>query len=98
MNNINFEEDRVDSVTQVDQTKNLSDKVIELRNLEEPEKVQVGDGHTVEAKGRGDVELQVKISNDIKSRKLSSGTNNFFANSLLESLQHTYLLITWVLK
>ena len=34
MNNINFEEDRVDSITQVDQTKNLSDAVIELRNLE----------------------------------------------------------------
>ena len=30
MNKINFEEDRVDSVTQIDQTKNLSDKVIEL--------------------------------------------------------------------
>ena len=35
MNNINFEKDRVDSITQVDQTKNLSDKVIELRNLED---------------------------------------------------------------
>ena len=32
---INFEEDRVDSVTQIDQTKTLSDKVIELRNLED---------------------------------------------------------------
>ena len=35
MNKINFEEDRVDSVTQIDQTKTLSDKVIELRNLED---------------------------------------------------------------
>ena len=35
MSKINFEEDRVDSVTQVDQTKNLSDKVIELRDLED---------------------------------------------------------------
>ena len=35
MNNINFEKDRVDSVTQIDQTKNLSDKVIDLRNLED---------------------------------------------------------------
>ena len=33
--NLNFEDDRVDSVTQVDQTKNLSDSVIELRNLED---------------------------------------------------------------
>ena len=35
MNNIDFEEDRIDSVTQIDQTKTLSDKVIELRNLED---------------------------------------------------------------
>jgi hypothetical protein len=35
MNNIDFEKDRVDSITQVDQTKSLSDKVIELRNLED---------------------------------------------------------------
>ena len=35
MNNIDFEKDRVDSITQIDQTKNLSDKVIELRNLED---------------------------------------------------------------
>ena len=35
MNNIDFENDRVDSITQVDQTKSLSDKVIELRNLED---------------------------------------------------------------
>ena len=35
MNNINFEKDRVDSITQVDQTKNLSDGVFELRNLED---------------------------------------------------------------
>ena len=33
MNNIDFEKDRVDSITQVDQTKSLSDKVIELRRL-----------------------------------------------------------------
>ena len=33
MSDINFEEDRVDSVTQIDASKTLSDKVIELRNL-----------------------------------------------------------------
>ena len=44
MNNINFEEDRVDSITQVDQTKNLSDKVIELRNLED--QVAASEEHT----------------------------------------------------
>jgi hypothetical protein len=35
MNNINFEEDRVQSVTQADTAKTLSDKVIELKNLED---------------------------------------------------------------
>ena len=35
MNDINFEEDRIDSVTQIDASKTLSDKVIELRNLED---------------------------------------------------------------
>ena len=34
MNDINFEKDRVDSVTQIDSTKKLSDEVIALRNLE----------------------------------------------------------------
>ena len=44
MSNINFEEDRVDSVTQIDQTKDLSDKVIELRNLED--QVAASEDHT----------------------------------------------------
>ena len=35
MSDINFEEDRIDSVTQIDSSKTLSDKVIELRNLED---------------------------------------------------------------
>ena len=35
MSEINFEEDRVDSVTQIDTSKTLSDKVIELRDLED---------------------------------------------------------------
>jgi len=44
MNNIDFEEDRIDSVTQIDQTKTLSDKVIELRNLED--QVAASENHT----------------------------------------------------
>ena len=44
MNNINFEDDRVDSVTQIDQTKDLSDKVIELRNLED--QIKASEDHT----------------------------------------------------
>ena len=35
MSKINYEEDRVQSITQADAAKSLSDKVIELRNLED---------------------------------------------------------------
>ena len=48
MNNIDFEKDRVDSITQIDQTKNLSDKVIELRNLED--QVAASENHTRDLK------------------------------------------------
>ena len=48
MSNINFEEDRVDSVTQIDQTKDLSDKVIELRNLED--QIAASESHTKDLK------------------------------------------------
>jgi len=48
MNNIDFEEDRIDSVTQIDSTKKLSDKVIELRNLED--QVAASENHTKDLK------------------------------------------------
>ena len=48
MNNIDFEKDRIDSVTQIDQTKTLSDKVIELRNLED--QVAASENHTKDLK------------------------------------------------
>ena len=35
MSKINYEEDRVQSVTQADDAKTLSDKVIELKNLQD---------------------------------------------------------------
>ena len=44
MNNINFEKDRIDSVTQIDSTKTLSDEVIKLRNLEE--QIAASEDHT----------------------------------------------------
>jgi len=44
MNDINFEKDRVDSVTQIDSTKTLSDEVIKLRNLEE--QIAASEDHT----------------------------------------------------
>ena len=48
MNNIDFEKDRIYSITQIDQTKNLSDKVIELRNLED--QVAASENHTKDLK------------------------------------------------
>ena len=48
MSDINFEEDRVDSVTQIDQTKDLSNKVIELRNLED--QIAASENHTKDLK------------------------------------------------
>ena len=48
MNNIDFEEDRIDSVTQIDSSKTLSDKVIELRNLED--QVAASENHTKDLK------------------------------------------------
>ena len=44
MNNINFDKDRVDSVTQIDSPKTLSDEVIKLRNLEE--QIAASEDHT----------------------------------------------------
>ena len=44
MSEINFEEDRIDSVTQIDSSKTLSDKVIELRNLED--QIAASEEHT----------------------------------------------------
>ena len=44
MNNINFEKDRIDSATQIDSTKTLSDEVIKLRNLEE--QIAASEDHT----------------------------------------------------
>ena len=35
MSKINFEQDQIDSVTQIDSSKKLSDKVIDLKNLED---------------------------------------------------------------
>jgi len=35
MSKINYEEDRIHSITQADAAKSLSDKVIELKNLED---------------------------------------------------------------
>ena len=78
MNNIDFEEDRIDSVTQIDQTKNLSDKVIELRNLED--QVAASENHTKDLKEKAkqlsnfDIPKMMEEMN-IKKLKLKDGAS-----------------------
>ena len=77
MNNIDFEKDRVDSITQVDQTKSLSDKVIELRNLED--QVTAAENHTKDLKEKAkqlsnfDIPKMMEEMN-IKKLKLKDGS------------------------
>ena len=59
MNNINFEKDRIDSVTQIDSTKTLSDEVIKLRNLEE--QITASEDHTKTLKEKARELSQVLI-------------------------------------
>ena len=78
MNKINFEEDRVDSVTQIDQTKTLSDKVIELRNLED--QVAASEDHTRGLKEKARELSQVIIPKmmqemNISTLKLADGSS-----------------------
>ena len=78
MNQINFEEDRVDSVTQVDQTKNLSDSVIELRNLED--QIAASENHTKDLKEKAkqlsnfDIPKMMEEMN-VKKLKLKDGAS-----------------------
>ena len=78
MNNIDFENDRVDSITQVDQTKSLSDKVIELRNLED--QVAASEKHTKDLKEKAkqlsnfDIPKMMEEMN-VKKLKLKDGAS-----------------------
>ena len=78
MNNIDFEKDRIDSVTQVDQTKSLSDKVIELRNLED--QVAASENHTKDLKEKAkqlsnfDIPKMMEEMN-VKKLKLKDGAS-----------------------
>ena len=78
MKNIDFEKDRVDSVTQVDQTKNLSDSVIELRNLED--QIAASENHTKDLKEKAkqlsnfDIPKMMEEMN-IKKLKLKDGAS-----------------------
>ena len=78
MSDINFEEDRIDSVTQIDSSKTLSDKVIELRNLED--QITASEEHTKTLKEKAkqisnfDIPKMMKEMN-ISKLKLKDGAS-----------------------
>ena len=94
MNNIDFENDRVDSITQIDQTKNLSDKVIELRNLED--QVAASENHTKDLKEKAkqlsnfDIPKMMDEMN-VKKLKLKDGASievtNFYSARIVPDKQ-----------
>jgi len=98
MNNINFEKDRVDSVTQIDSTKTLSDEVIKLRNLED--QVKASEEHTRTLKEKARELSQVVIPQMMKEMnitklKLKDGASievsNFYsAKIILEKQEEAF--------
>ena len=94
MNNIDFEEDRIDSVTQIDSTKKLSDKVIELRNLED--QVAASENHTKDLKEKAkqlsnfDIPKMMEEMN-VKKLKLKDGAaievTNFYSARIVPDKQ-----------
>ena len=94
MNNINFEKDRVDSVTQIDSTKTLSDEVIKLRNLED--QVKASEEHTKTLKEKARELSQVVIPEMMKEMnitklKLKDGASievsNFYSAKIIPEKQ-----------
>ena len=98
MNNINFEKDRVDSVTQIDSTKTLSDEVIKLRNLED--QVKASEEHTKTLKEKARELSQIVIPQMMKEMnitklKLKDGASievsNFYsAKIILEKQEEAF--------
>ena len=98
MNNINFEKDRVDSVTQIDSTKTLSDEVIKLRNLED--QVKASEEHTRTLKEKARELSQIVIPEMMKEMnitklKLKDGASievsNFYsAKIILEKQEEAF--------
>ena len=98
MNNINFEKDRVDSVTQINSTKTLSDEVIKLRNLED--QVTASEEHTRTLKEKARELYQVVIPEMMKEMnitklKLKDGASievsNFYsAKIILEKQEEAF--------
>ena len=98
MNNINFEKDRVDSVTQIDSTKTLSEEVIKLRNLED--QVKASEEHTRTLKEKARELSQIVIPEMMKEMnitklKLKDGASievsNFYsAKIILEKQEEAF--------
>ncbi len=98
MNNINFEKDRVDSVTQINSTKTLSDEVIKLRNLED--QVKASEEHTKTLKEKARELSQIVIPQmmkemNITNLKLKDGASievsNFYsAKIILEKQEEAF--------
>ena len=94
MSDINFEEDRIDSVTQIDSSKALSDKVIELRNLED--QVAASENHTKDLKEKAkqlsnfDIPKMMEEMN-VKKLKLKDGASievtNFYSARIVPDKQ-----------
>ena len=98
MNNINFEKDRVDSVTQIDSTKTLSDEEIKLRNLED--QIAASEDHTKTLKEKARELSQIVIPEMMKEMnitklKLKDGASievsNFYsAKIILEKQEEAF--------
>ena len=98
MNNINFEKDRVDSVTQINSTKTLSDEVIKLRNLEDQVKASEEHTRTLKEKARELSQIvipQMMKEMNITKLKLKDGASievsNFYsAKIILEKQEEAF--------
>ena len=94
MNNINFEKDRVDSVTQINSTKTLSDEVIKLRNLEDQVKASEEHTRTLKEKARELSQIvipQMMKEMNITKLKLKDGASievsNFYSAKIIPEKQ-----------
>ena len=101
MNNINFEKDRIDSVTQIDSTKTLSDEVIKLRNLEDQVKASEEHTRTLKEKARELSQIvipQMMKEMNITKLKLKDGASievtNFYSARITPDKQE--LAFNWL--
>ena len=101
MSKINYEEDRVQSVTQADAAKTLSSKVIELKNLED--EIKNAEESVSKLKEKAKILSQFEIPNmmeemHITKLKLKDGesveVNKFYSGSIIPDKQEK--AFTWL--